>query len=205
MEGSEGQMGTVKVFGTSWWRGPRDRGTSPQCNLGGLRGGARRGQARHPSCELETPSQPARLFWKQRPFRPISRPCRPVSRCGPKRSRWLALGLPLPDRGADPCSPPPHQDASNLIWHWHCRLGRRGGDCLNATTTTPTFLCSIHAMAGVHVAHPPFHLLPGSRIRPDQSPCPAILPADHAPKPISFRALPSSALDKGAPWRRCVA
>lgn len=36
---------------------------------------------------------------------------------------------------------PPHPDASNLIWHPHCRLGRDGGDGLNATTTTtPTFL-----------------------------------------------------------------
>lgn len=53
------------------------------------------GPSRHPS----SPSSrhPAQLFspletgW---PIRPISRPCRPVSRCGPKKqniSRWLGL------------------------------------------------------------------------------------------------------------------
>lgn len=183
----------MRMLGTSWWRGLKTGELFPNVTLGSFEEG-------HGGAKSTTPAassrHPAQLFWEQRALRPISRPCRPVSRCGPKKiSLCWGLGLSLPDRGADPSSPP-HPDASNLIWHWHCHLGT---DCLDATTTTPTFLCNAHAMAGVNVAHPPSRGRPVPRIRRDQSPCPALLPADHAPKGISLRALPSGALDKGAP------
>lgn len=152
-----GPEGSVKVLGTSWWRGPETGELLPNATLGNAGEGHGGARSTPPSCELETPSRPAQLFWKQRARRPINRPCRPVSRCGPKGSRWLGLGLSLPDREADPCLPP-HPDASNLIWHWHCHLGPDGGDSLNASTSTPTFLRSAHATAGVNVAHPPSRL-----------------------------------------------
>lgn len=183
----------MRMLGTSWWRGLKTGELFPNVTLGDLRGGAWRGQVDNPSCELETSSPTFLGTESSQTNQSALSPC--LTMRPQKDLAALGLGLSLPDRGADPSSPP-HPDASNLIWHWHCHLGTDG---LDATTTTPTFLCNAHAMAGVNVAHPPSRGRPVPRIRRDQSPCPALLPADHAPKGISLRALPSGALDKGAP------
>lgn len=171
------------MLGTSWWEGHRDRGTFPQCNLGRLRGGAWRGQRSTTQLRARD-TQPN--FSGNKGHQTNQSALSPCLTMRPqKRSRWAGTGAVAPGSRSDPIPPPPHptksgRQQSNLalaLATW-----TDGGDGLNATKTTPTFLCGAYVMVGVNVAHPPSHFLTATRIRRDQSPCPAILPADHAPR-----------------------
>lgn len=149
----EGQRARGVQRGQSKCSAHRGGGGDRQGNLSPMQPWepSKRGMAgpnRHLSCELETPSPTFLGTDGPQTNQSTLSPCLTMR---PQKISLAGTGAVAPGSR----SSPPHPDASNLIWHWHCRLGPDGGDGLNATTTTPTFLCNAHATAGVDVAHPP--------------------------------------------------